>query len=219
VERIAVIHNGIDVRRFARDASARQTFRRQWGLDEHHCVMGFLAPLEKQEGLDVLLETMRWLNERKPTPRLIVAGIGPMREDLQQFIHSDPAGRLVRYLGPGQDIAAVLSAMDLLVVPSRQESFALVAAEAMAASLPVVASHVAGPAELVEHGRTGLLIRPDSPWALARAIRRLVDEPARRQSLGRAGRERIATQFTMDQYIQHHETYYQNLIGQTGLIH
>jgi glycosyltransferase involved in cell wall biosynthesis len=217
MDRIEVIHNGVDVHRIAPDPVARRQLRQQWGVDETHCVMGFVAPLDKQEGLDVLLETMRWLNERKPTPRLVIAGVGPMREELLQFIHRDPAGRLVRYVGPAREVPTLLAAMDMLVLPTRQEGFGLIAAEAMAASLPVVASKVTGPAELVEHDRTGLLIRPESPWALARAIRRLVDDPARRVALGQAGRKRIATHFIMQQYIRQHETYYQALADRLGL--
>lgn len=218
IERIEVIHNGVDLERFTRDPAARRRLRQQWGFGDEQCVMGFLARLDRQKGLDILLETMRWLNERKPTPRLVVAGVGPMHEELVRFIRRDPAGRLVRYLGFVEDVPAMLSALDMLVLPSRWEGFGLAAAEAMAASLPVVASRVTGPAELVEHGRTGLLIRPESPWSLARAIRRLVEAPARRQALGRAGRERIATQFTIQQFIQHHESYYRRLANRAGRI-
>jgi glycosyltransferase involved in cell wall biosynthesis len=156
-------------------------------------LVGTLARLVPQKGLDVLLEAFARI---PPPARLVIAGSGPLREALQaRAARPDLAGR-VRLLGPRADAAAVMAALDLFVLPSRWEGFGLVLLEAMAAGRPIVASRVSAIPEVVQDGTTALLVPPDDPAALAGAMRALLDDPARRQAMGEAGRARVQRLFT-----------------------
>ena len=90
---------------------------------------------------------------------------------------------------------SLLQGIDVLVMPSRQESFGLVLVEAAAVGKPVIACRSQGPDEIVEHGTTGLLVDQDSPTELASAIRIVVTSASLRESMGSAGRDRVCKLF------------------------
>jgi glycosyltransferase involved in cell wall biosynthesis len=162
-------------------------------------LIGTLARLVPQKGLDVLLEAFA----RVPPPaRLVIAGAGTLRPVLEaRAVMPDLVGR-VAFLGPRADSAAVMAALDLFVLPSRWEGFGLVLLEAMAAGRAIVASRVSAIPEVVAEGETALLVPPDDPGALAAAIVALLDDPARRQAMGAAGRARVRQEFAPDRLVR-----------------
>lgn len=162
-------------------------------------LVGTLARLVPQKGLDVLLEAFA----RVPPPaRLVIAGAGTLRPVLEaRAVMPDLVGR-VAFLGPRADSAAVMAALDLFVLPSRWEGFGLVLLEAMAAGRAIVASRVSAIPEVVAEGETALLVPPDDPGALAAAIVALLDDPARRQAMGAAGRARVRQEFAPDRLVR-----------------
>jgi len=183
--RCAVIRYGLDPGPFIAAAPAAD-------LAGEGALVGTLARLVPQKGLDVLLEAFA----RVPPPaRLVIAGSGPLRAALEaRAARPDLSGR-VRLPGPRADAAAVLAALDVFVLPSRWEGFGLVLLEAMAAGKPIVASHVSAIPEVVAAGETALLVPPDDPAALAAALCTLLEDPARRQAMGAAGRARVQHRF------------------------
>jgi glycogen(starch) synthase len=96
------------------------------------------------------------------------------------------------------DVAAMLGAADVALVPSRYEPFGLVALEAMAAGTPVVVSDTGGLRDIVSDGTTGLMVPPGEPAALAEAVASLLGDRARRDEMGRAGAARVGTRFGWD---------------------
>ncbi len=125
---------------------------------------------------------------RLPGARLALAGEGPDRAALEAEARALGLAERVAFLGWRQDVGALLAAADILVVPSRHEPLGNVVLEGFAAARPVVAAAADGPRELIEHGRTGLLVPVGDPAAMAEAIAGLVDEPARAAALAAAGR-------------------------------
>jgi glycosyltransferase involved in cell wall biosynthesis len=113
---------------------------------------------------------------------LLVVGDGPDRQALEA---AAPAER-VRFLGTRLDARELLGAADVVVIPSRSEGLPLAALEAMAAGRPIVATAVRGLRDLLEDGRTALLVPPGDAQALAAAVRRLLDDPELARSLGDA---------------------------------
>jgi glycosyltransferase involved in cell wall biosynthesis len=103
--------------------------------------------------------------------------------------------------------------MDMVVMPSLRESFGLVALEAMAMNLPVIASRIGGLEEVVEHGRTGLLVAPGDAVVLADAIQRLTEDPGMRKEMGAAGRQRVESRFGLDSTIRRTEDLYLDLLN------
>lgn len=161
-------------------------------LAGRHPLVGTLARLVPQKGLEVLLEAFAAV---PPPARLVIAGDGPLRAALQRRADApDLAGR-VSFLGARADAPAVMAALDLFVLPSRWEGFGLVLLEAMAAGKPIVASRISAIPEVVEEGRSALLVPPGDAPALTAAMQALLAEPLRRRTMGAAGRARIAAAF------------------------
>ena len=102
--------------------------------------------------------------------------------------------------------------MDVFVLPSLSEGMGLSIMEAMAAGLPVVATEVGGVPELVVDGRTGLLVPPKDPDALAEAILECIREKGRAEEMGRRGRERVRAPFPLSRMIREHEALYEELL-------
>jgi glycosyltransferase involved in cell wall biosynthesis len=206
--RYTVIPNGVDAEAFARDAQARRRLRQQWELADEQVLLAYVGRLDYEKGIDVLLATASHLAARGQAVHLVIAGDGPKRRHVENFIAHGEGGRQCRWLGHVQDVRGVLSASDGLVMPSRWEGFGLAAAEAMACSLPVIASDVPGLRDLVTPGRTGVLVERNDAVALAEAIEDLVGDAARRQAMGQAGRARIAKDFPLSAMIEAHEQLY-----------
>ncbi len=211
--RYLVIPNGTDLTAGGRDPSARARLRNQWGIGEVQVVLAFLGRLDRQKGLDVLLEAIRRLHANGDAPQFVLAGDGPQRAMLETFLADDPAGRCVRRLGFVQDVRSVLNAADALVLPSRWEGFGLAVIEAMAAELPVIATAVQGPDEIVLPGQTGLLVPKEDPQALAAAIDQLSRDETLRRRMGRAGLQRVRERYGIERTLAAHEQLYLRMAG------
>jgi len=208
-----VIHNGVDINAYSRDADARKRIRDNWQLAEDDFLAAFVGRLDYQKGISTLLEAITQLAEKGSPVNIVLAGAGPQRKAVENHIASAPGGSLCRLLGFTNDIRSVLSAADALVMPSRWEGFGLSALEALAAGLPVIATSVPGLREVVINNVTGILINPDDPAALAAAIQTLRQNPEIRKSLGKAGASRALCTFSIEKNIRAHEKLYADILG------
>jgi glycosyltransferase involved in cell wall biosynthesis len=194
-EKTVCIPYGIDARAGA--ASGRPgIFRREIGAGREP-IVGFVGRLVSQKGADILLKAFALVERRHPTARLVLAGDGPLRAVLERQARALGLRRAL-FLGWRADAADILAGIDLLAMPSRWEGFGLVALEAMAAAKPVVAARVSALPEIVLPEQTGLLVKPDDPDDLARAILRLLHEPEHAVAMGRTGRKRVRDEFTVE---------------------
>jgi glycosyltransferase involved in cell wall biosynthesis len=114
----------------------------------------------------------------------------------------------VRFFGELPQVADVLAALDLFVLPSRHEGLGVAVLEAMAAGIPIVASAVGGLPEAVDEGRTGLLVPPEDPRALGAAIAELAGDVDRARRMGVAGRARVLAEFSMERMAEAYEALY-----------
>jgi glycosyltransferase involved in cell wall biosynthesis len=216
-ESYQVIYNGIDADRYARDEARRLERRRQWDIAPQDVLCAFVGRLDRQKGIDVLLEAFERAAANPPAPspplRLIVAGDGPLRSAVQSWLERSPAGRRARYLGHTGDVPGLLSAADIFCQPSRWEGFCLAAAEAMAAQLPVIGTDVAGLNEVIADGQTGLICPAGDSNALAAAIARLRDDSLLRTQLGAAGRRRVVEKFSLERFVTQHAELYEQIVS------
>lgn len=182
---VELVPFGVDPHRF-RPASHRE---------ERPLILGFLKHLERRYGADLLLESLALV----PEARLELAGEGSLESELRRSARRLGVEERVRFRGriPPAEVPGFLANLDVLVMPSRRESFGVAALEAAAASLPVVATRVGGIPEAVADGETGILVPPEDPEGLAAALRSLLD-PERRLALGRAGRRRVEESLSLD---------------------
>jgi glycosyltransferase involved in cell wall biosynthesis len=156
-------------------------------------VVGTLGRLEPEKGTDVLVQALALLPEHV---HAVVLGDGSMRDGLALLASELGVAHRLHVEGWRDDARRWLTTFDVYVQPSRLEALSLALTEAMLAGLPVVATRVGGMPYAVEDEVSGLLVPPDAPDALAAAIQRLADEPALRESLARAARERAEREFT-----------------------
>ncbi len=190
-----VVHGGVRVQFTSAEAVERSWARRQWGLPEDRPVALCVARLMVDKGIDVLIRAL----SHAPEWYTLIVGEGPERENLAQIAEQMGVGERVRFTGYLPSLDAVWSACDVAVVPSRREGFGLFALEAMAAGKPVIASAVGGLTETVLHERTGWLVSPEDPVALADALKTAYRERERWHEMGARGREHVLQHFTWEQ--------------------
>jgi glycosyltransferase involved in cell wall biosynthesis len=159
------------------------------------CV-GVIARLQPEKGVQYLIEAAAQVHARVPQACFIVVGDGPLREPLARLADDLGIDQAVVFLGFRLDAAAVLSKLDVLVVPSLSEGTPLVVLEAMVAGVPVVASAVGGIPEQIRHGQDGWLVPAGDSGPLGAAIADLLENPARARQMGQVGRERAVTCFS-----------------------
>jgi glycosyltransferase involved in cell wall biosynthesis len=203
---VAVILNGIDLRPFAGGDGKR--VRREFRIPAAAPLLGTLGRLHAQKGLDIFFPAVSKLRAEFPELRVLVVGEGPDRSALERLAASLDLSAVVIFTGLRRDPAELLAALDLLVLPSRFEGMPNVILEAMAAGKAVVAAAVGAVPELVQEGRTGLLVPPEDADALARAIRLLLKDPELRRRLGANGRARVETEFSLEKMIRLTEELY-----------
>lgn len=178
--RVEVVPPGIDLERFGGKAADPSATRLRGRARRVVGSMGRLAP---QKGFDLLVEAMPALLAAEPGTRVLIAGEGPERGRLERHARELGVDHALELVGYVEDPRAVFGATDVFVLPSRHEGFGLVFLEAMAMEVPVVGTRVVGIANAVRDGRTGILVPPEDPGALAEAILRLFAEPELRRSL------------------------------------
>jgi glycosyltransferase involved in cell wall biosynthesis len=195
--RITTIHNGILPDRFVASSGARERIRKEHGIPERAPALVTVAGgLTAQKGIDVLLTALASLSGTDALrPHLVLVGDGPLRSDLDGQARRLDLTPRVHFLGFRSDIPDLLAAADLFVLPSRWEGCPMVLLEAMAAGVPVVATRVGGVPEIVDHDRSGLLVPPEDPEALAAAIETILSSPDRAQEIAAAGCESVAKRF------------------------
>lgn len=194
---------GVDSAYWKPDASARERVRRELGINEDEVALIYAARLEVQKQPLVFAETLRLLNDQGVPFRALVAGDGSLRQELDRKISQYRLNDKVTALGAvrSEDMPTLLAAGDLFFLPSQNEGISSAVYEAMSTGLPVVGADVGGQAELVTP-ECGILIpvmpEPELPGAYAYALKALIDDTPRRQRMGSASRECIASGFTLN---------------------
>jgi glycosyltransferase involved in cell wall biosynthesis len=210
--KIRVIHNGRDLDRFSpTDRQRRIATRAALGLGDEPTILT-LARLDEQKGHRHLIDALAILSPRRPNLVTILAGDGPLEQSLRAQCAALGLDR-VRFLGYRRDVAELLEAADIVVLPSLYEGLPLVAIEALAAGRPMVATEVDGTPEVVIHEKTGLLVPPANPEALAAAIERLLSDPAMALRLGSEGRKFVQENFALQRQIEQTVALYSELTG------
>jgi glycosyltransferase involved in cell wall biosynthesis len=214
--KIAVIRNGVDLSRFD-DAPPSVQLRRELGLAENTLLVGVVSRLTRLKGLEHFLESAAMVRSRVPNVRFLIVGeTSPMDRgylaELQQYAERCGVGREVIFTGLRRDVPAVLSSLDVSVMPSLNEALSNVVLESMAAAAPTVATRVGGTPEAIVDGVTGILVPPASSAALADAIVHLLNDTRLAAHLGHAARARIADHFSVTRMVRSTEDLYIELL-------
>ena len=199
-DRLRVIHNGVKLSEAMPPPPSDEPLV---------LAMGSLTP---KKGFDVLLQAWHVVRQRVPTARLTIAGDGPERSRLTGLAASLGIAEAVAFPGlvTGEAKRALWALACLFVSSSRREPFANVNLEALAGGKPVVATRVGGNPEMVDHEITGLLVEPEDPEGLAKAILCLLEDRRRADAMGRAARQK-AGMFSWDVMLDRYETLYREV--------
>jgi len=196
-ERLRVIPRGVDLEEFV--------FRPPPSVHEGPWRIGLFGRLSPVKGQEVALRACERLIRRGIPVRLCLTGdvpATPVRAALESLIRELKLGDAVEWLGIRQDIPALIASMDVIVVPSTYpESFGRSVMEAQAVGRPVVASRIGALAELIDHGRSGFLVPPRDPAALAEAIEQLINDPALRARCVETARARVESQWNVERMV------------------
>lgn len=215
--RIQRIVNGVDVARFQPSASVRARTRTREGWEEGTTVIGWVGRMEAVKNpLGLVSAYARFVTDAPRLARrtrLVLVGGGSQRGEAEQLACDAGVADSVQFLGPRDDVPALMGAMDLFALPSRAEGICNTVLEALASGLPVVATDVGGNGELVVPGHCGALVPPDRPEALAHAFEGYLAHPERLAAEGAAGRERAVANFSIDAMVAAYLGVYDQLLA------
>jgi glycosyltransferase involved in cell wall biosynthesis len=216
---VELIYNGVDLSRYD-EQEACCTLPEEYGFAEGTPLVGVVARLEPEKGHPTLLEAWPKVLERVPEARLLIVGEGSQCEALKERAEklglmgerctgdecvgtrqARPGAKVV-FTGRRDDVPAVTAALDVAVLPSYREAQGLAILEAMALSRPVVATNVGGIPEMIEDGRTGLLVPPGDADSLAGAISRLLLDHPLADMLARAGHDLVHERFCIERMVE-----------------
>lgn len=211
-EKILTIYNGIDASLFQVDVD-RKSLLKELGVSSSDKIVGILASLTEAKDHATLLNAFAQVVSKVPESVLLICGAGPLETTLKEQAESQGLIQRVRFLGVRRDVANLLKVFNVFVLSSVREGLPVSILEAMAAGCPVVATNIPGNAELVEHGRSGLLVSPRHPEKLAESIVRVLQDTEFSKMLAETGRKRVAEEFSFDAMIRSYLSLYEHMLS------
>ena len=199
--RVTIVHSGVDCDRFRKPTpQERAAARTAIGIADDELVVSAVGALEARKGHRYLIEAIGALATARKSVKLkcLIAGQGSIRGALQGQIAAAGCTDRVKLIGRIDDARELLWASDVFAMPSLKEGLGVAALEAMASALPVIASDVGGLHEVVEDDRTGIVVPPADPKAIASAIVRLIESDELRARMGAAARARVVENYSME---------------------
>lgn len=199
--RVTVLHNGIDLARFAPRPSRSDRFVRQFGWPERSFLVGISGQMHDRKGHMDVLVALDLLRDSLPSLRVVIGGRpgGEYHDKLREFVEVRGLVERVGFCGWMERARDFHESVDVFVLASRhEEGFGLVLAEAMAVGVPVVATRSGGAVNVVEDGVSGLLVDRCAPRQIAGALSRLHNDAALRAGLVDRGRQRVERDFNLD---------------------
>ena len=216
---IVQIANGVTIPR-AYDPLERESYRRALPgesgntLADKDPLAVFAGRLSPEKGLFTLIDAWGCLVKSHPTATLLLVGDGPLREDLQTVISQAGLGARIQMTGMVESVEPFHRAADWFVLPSSHEGMSIALLEAMALGLPVVASDIPGNRRVLNSAEQGVLVPSGDAEALASSMRFLVESPDQALQMGRAARDRVEREFSLERMARMHGELFVRLVRQ-----
>jgi len=207
-ERIKVIHNGIDVEKYAiRNTQYAIRKRKELGLGDGP-VVGIVARLSDVKGHTYLIQAMKNVLESMPQAQLLIVGEGKKKQELVKLVNALEIQKNIFFIPSVTETTEVLSIMDIFVLPSLKEGLGLSLMEAMASGLAVIGSDVGGIKSLIQDGNNGLLVKPADSVSLSGGILELLGNAKKREYFGNNARDFISKNFSQEEMVTQTERVY-----------
>jgi glycosyltransferase involved in cell wall biosynthesis len=212
---LSVVHNSVDVPHLNVSKNNISLLCKKYNLTDHEVILTNIGYFSEQKAQDDLLKAFKKVVNQRADTRLFIVGWGRLENKLKS---------LTKHLGLEQKVVftgkltraqgfEILSITDLFVLSSHWEGLAIVLAEAMALGKPVVSTDTDGSDEIIENGKTGVLVPIKRPEILAQAILDLLEKPDLMTQMGKRGLERVTKYFNCDQYIKGYEEFYKSVLS------
>jgi glycosyltransferase involved in cell wall biosynthesis len=206
--KIHVVHSGV----MPPDAENGQAVREELGLGADDKLVGTIGALVEAKGQRHLIEAAPLILDEAPETRFLIVGGGKLENELRKLAAQLRVADAVYFTGFQKEVGKFLAALDVFVLPSHMEGLNNSVIEAMMVGKPVIGTNVGGIPEIIEHGKTGVLIPPGNHSALAEAVAGMVKNPERAAALASAGRETARSRFTVDRMINGTTRVYETLL-------
>lgn len=212
IERIPL---GIDLAKF-RDQTPSDIIRREFGLNKNTPLIGMIARFQEIKGHHVFVRMAAEICKTHPDARFMIVGssvFGKASEtdyyrEIQELIYKHSLDEKIILTGFRDDIAQILGALEVLVVPSEFESFGMVILEAMAMGIPVVSCAKGGPEEIIEDGENGFLIPEQNPIRMAQKVLYLIENPHIKKAMGVTGKKTVSRNYRIEDQVKKIESIY-----------
>jgi glycosyltransferase involved in cell wall biosynthesis len=215
-DKVIVIENGVDVRRFIGQEEAGRSLRAEFNIHADAPLFGIIGRLQPQKDHDNFLKAAVQIRNELPDARFLVVGDGPLRGELTDRAKALGLDSAVIFCGIRSDIPAVLAALNVLVISSKWEGLPVTLLEGLASHTPVVSTAVGGVPNVVADGESALLVPAQDSLSLAAACLKVLKDPQLSQKLADAGFARVKNEFSLDAMIARTLNLYNELLEKYG---
>ena len=219
-QKVTHIYNGVDTGRFYPCRNRRVPGAPTGFFPSGALVIGTVGRMQRVKDQVTLVRAFAHLLKTVPKARdvvrLILVGEGPLLQEAQRILHAEDCAAQAWLAGDRSDVAEMLHAFDVFVLPSLAEGISNTILEAMASGLPVVATRVGGNVELVEEGRTGFLVPAADPVGMALALRRYLDDPQLSARQGAEARRKAESEFGLEAMVARYLAMYDGVSAGNG---
>ena len=211
--KIQVVLNGINTEKFSKTWSSQKDIRNELRIPESAIVIGLVCVFRVQKRLHHWLEVAKRLHDQNSTLHFIVAGDGPLKEEVHAKAAQIQMQHYVHFVGLQTEIRPYLKAMDIFMMSSEFEGLPIALLEAMSMECMPACTAAGGIPELVKNNENGVLVPVEKPMELVNALTPLLNNPRKIKELGKAARNTVETSFSMQQMVTHIETIYTQLLN------
>jgi len=215
-QKVSRIYNGIELDEYMPNGkeirSQKSEVRRKFEVAKDAPVIGAIGRMVWQKGFEYLIEAVPSIIQGFRKAKVLIVGEGPQKKELEALGERLKVKEKLIFTGFRSDIRDILSAVDLLVIPSLLEGFPMVTLEAMAMAKPIVATNIDGITEQITNGENGILVPPRDPAALATAVIKLLGDKKSAQQMGIAARGKVEQEFSVERMVSETEKVYMALL-------
>ena len=209
--KFSVVHSGINLDEFSNTSVDPAAMKRRLGIPEDNLIVGTVGRLTSIKGHRYLIEAARKIAGSRPDTTFVILGDGELLDELKNMVTRSDIEENIKFLGWRSDVAEVMSTFDIFALPSLNEGMGRVLVEAMALGRPIVASNIGGIPDLVVDGENGYLVPVGDVESLAARIRKLLDDPEKREEMGECGKK-IAIDYSANAMVEKIDRVYRKLV-------